>query len=228
MGAAAGGSKRLQSGHRALPRGRCPAAVPGASCPVPAGRVGEPRSRLPPGAHPRSHRPVRTRGIVSGVGTSGLPQGQCWVAAVGVPGPSGAHLLTGTGEPVPGQQQGAGAGRAAKVPAAGPAAGPAQRGRAGAQAGLTRRPVHREFEQWPARRGTAGGRAPPQERTAVTADTAWKELGGHGLEVHLALQPVGSAELAPVPGGGCSQTRKPRQETEARRRGEQKGSRPPR
>lgn len=41
IGAAAGGSKRLQSGQRALPRGGCPAAVPGASCPVPAGRVGE-------------------------------------------------------------------------------------------------------------------------------------------------------------------------------------------
>lgn len=37
IGAAAGGSKRLQSGQRALPRGGCPAAVP----PAPAGRVGE-------------------------------------------------------------------------------------------------------------------------------------------------------------------------------------------
>lgn len=32
--------------------------------------------------------------MVSGVGTSGLPQGQGRVAVVWVPGPSGAHLLT--------------------------------------------------------------------------------------------------------------------------------------
>lgn len=182
----------------------------GASCPCGSGRGRqgeEPRSRLPPGARPRSHQPLSTQGIVSGVGTSGLPQGQSRVAVVWVPGPSVAPLLTSRGEAVPGQQRGAAAGRAAKFAAAGPPAGPAQQRWAGAQACLTHRRVHRggagtgggEYEPWPVRRESAGGRARPREGGAVTADAAREEPRSHGLGVRPALQPVASADLAPVP-----------------------------
>lgn len=209
IGAAAGGSKRLQSG-----RGPCPEAAALPRCLLPLrggsgrGRQGEEsRSRLPPGARPRSHQPLSTQGIVSGVGTSGLPQGQSRVAVVWVPGPSVAPLLTSRGEAVPGQQRGAAAGRAAKFAAAGPPAGPAQQRWAGAQACLTHRRVHRggagtgggEYEPWPVRRESAGGRARPREGGAVTADAAREKPRSHGLGVRPALQPVASADLAPVP-----------------------------
>lgn len=195
-------------------RGPCPEAAALPRCLLPLrggsgrGRQGEePRSRLPPGARPRSHQPLSTQGIVSGVGTSGLPQGQSRVAVVWVPGPSVAPLLTSRGEAVPGQQRGAAAGRAAKFAAAGPPAGPAQQRWAGAQACLTHRRVHRggagtgggEYEPWPVRRESAGGRARPREGGAVTADAAWEKPRSHGLGVRPALQPVASADLAPVP-----------------------------
>lgn len=195
IGAAAGGRKRLQRGQRALPRGGCPAPVP----PAPSlrggsgrGRQGEePRSRLPPGARPRSHQPLSTQGIVSGVGTSGLPQGQSRVAVVWVPGPSVAPLLTSRGEAVPGQQRGAAAGRAAKFAAAGPPAGPAQQRWAGAQACLTHRRVHRggagtgggEYEPWPVRR--VGGR----EGTSSGGGSGHRRRGSGEAEESRARSP---------------------------------------
>lgn len=164
IGAATGGSKRLQSGQRALPRGGCPAAVP----PAPAGRVGEgvsgrgtSISAASRGSSPVPPAPQHSRDCFRGWNVRAAPRTEPGGCSLG------AWSLRGTPS---GQQRGAAAGRAAKFAAAGPPAGPARQRWVGAQACLTHRRVHRggagtgggEYEPWPVRRvsgreGTSSG-----------------------------------------------------------------------